>query len=72
MDDELRVTFQQPFDMINVSSVVRGHKKAAGNTSDGLFDEWLSFVDSFRTFCLTPTPEMIAIYNGLHELPLVG
>jgi hypothetical protein len=32
--------------------------------------EWLPFVDSFRTLCLVPTPEMKAVFDGLQHLAM--
>ncbi len=34
--------------------------------------EWLPSMDSFRTFWLTPTPEMKAVFNGLQHLALTS
>ena len=39
-DDQLQATFKQPFDLITASSDAYKSKKAAGVSSNGLFENW--------------------------------
>jgi hypothetical protein len=45
-------------------------KRAVGSIPTAL--EELPFVDSFRTLCLAPTPEMKAVFDDLQQLALAG
>jgi hypothetical protein len=69
-DGELQAAFRQPFDLIITSTKAYEHKKAAGVASNGPFENWRGFVDTYRTLCLAPTPEMKAIFDHLHQLAL--
>jgi len=42
-----------------------GARKAAGVTASGLSEIWLPFVDSFRTICRVPRPDIQALLAGL-------
>jgi hypothetical protein len=47
-------------------------RKAAGSQSGGLSAEWLPNIDSFRTLCLVPTREVLAVFNDLQNLTLAS
>jgi hypothetical protein len=66
--DKLTVEFRQPFDLLVVGADSNGNAKAASSDTDGLFSNWLPIVDTFRTFCLAPTPQIRATFEQVHEL----
>ena len=44
--------------------------KAAVVVSDSLFEFWLPLIDRYRTLCVTPTPEMKAVFSDIRLLAL--
>jgi hypothetical protein len=50
--------YRQPFDMQAVSTAAHDAEKAARASSAGLSANWLPFVETYRTLCRMPTPEM--------------
>jgi hypothetical protein len=71
-DGELQATFRQPFDLIIDSIKAYAHKKAAGAVSNGFFENWLGFDDTYRTLCLAPTPEVRVVFDDLRQLTPTG
>jgi site-specific DNA recombinase len=71
-DGELHATFRQLFDLIIESTKTCAHKKAAEVASNGLFENWRGFVDTYRTLCLMPTREMEEVFDGLQKLAQAG
>jgi hypothetical protein len=59
-------------DLIVASTKAYAHKKAAGVASNGLFENWRGFVDTYRTLCLMPTREMKEVFDGLQQLAQAG
>ncbi len=37
----------------------------------GLSENWLPFLNAYRTLCIVPTPEMKAVFNDLRQLAAV-
>ena len=72
-DAQLTVEFRQPLNLLVVGTDSNGCRKAASSDSDGLLDNWLPIVDTFRTFCLAPTPQIRAVFESVRKLaPLWG
>ncbi len=69
---ELQVTFRQPFDLLAVATSAHKKRKAAGVTSGSLSENWLPFVDTYRTLCRVPPPEMKELFERLRDLPETG
>jgi hypothetical protein len=46
--------------------------RAAGVAADGPRLDWLRFVESYRTLCLAPPPEVKAVFEDLRHLALAG
>jgi len=67
---EIEVTYRQPFDMIVQMHWEDEKKKAAHLPKSDLFDNWLPFVDSYRTICLAPTPEVRATFMGVRQMQM--
>ena len=64
---ELQAESRQPFDMLVVANTAHEKKKGAGVASNDPFENWLPVVDSFRTLCVAPPPEIKRIFGGLDQ-----
>lgn len=64
-DGELSVTLKQPFDMIAETAMVEAKKKPTGEVSMGLSENWLPFLNTYRTMCHDPEP---AFRRGLEDI----
>jgi hypothetical protein len=71
-EGELRATLRQPFDSFAAAAATPDGRKAAGVAADGPPGNWLPFVESYRTLCLAPPPEVKAVFEGLRHLALAG
>jgi hypothetical protein len=52
-DGRLTPVYRKPFDLLAVTNLAYQREKALSPSKDGLFDIWLPFLDSFRTFLIT-------------------
>ena len=67
---ELRATFRHPFDLIAAAASAPESRTAAGAATDGRSENWLPFIDSYRTLCQEPRPEVKAVFESLRRLAL--
>ena len=71
-DGGLIPQYRKHFYLRSVTNQSYQQTKATPPEKSGLCPNWLPFVDSFRTLCLAPTPEMKAVFNGFQDLALAG
>jgi hypothetical protein len=64
---ELSITFRQPFDLIaeTTTSGPRGGSGGGANPADCPI--WWAFLDTYRTLCLVPSPEIREIFEQLRN-----
>ena len=68
----LTATYRQPFDLLAVSAGAWESDKAAVGAAASVSENWLPVVDSFRTLCLAPPPEVKRLFENLQTLAQAG
>ena len=68
----MTVTFRQPFDLLADAGLKPRNKMAAGADSNGHLSNWLPIVDTYRTFCLAPNPEVHALLDEIRTSGIPG
>ena len=61
-DGVLTLKFKQPFDMLSEFITDIRDQKMPESAKMGEFEKWLPFVDHYRTLCIAPDQEMIAVF----------
>jgi len=59
---------KRPFDLIAEKAMIDAQKKADGAISNGLSVNWLPFLDTYRTMCITPASDFRRLLEGVRDL----
>ena len=65
--EELSVTFRQPFDLIAQTATSGQGAEAGGSGNPPSCRSWWAFLDTYRTLCLAPSPEIRKIFEELRS-----
>jgi hypothetical protein len=64
-EGELTATFRQPFNLIaEATAAALGEDGGGGLNSPG-HPAWLGFLDTYRTLCIAPPAEILALFEEL-------
>jgi hypothetical protein len=61
-----------PFDLLAESVVAERHRKATRMTCNRLSENWLPFLDTYRTMCLAPQPDFRRVLAGVLAMELAA
>ena len=64
---KLTLERQQPYDLLAKNVIAPETKKPAESTQTGISDIWLPIVDTYRTLCIAPSPEVKAVFHGVRK-----
>jgi len=59
--------YRKPFDVLALTNAAHQNGKATLRSRSGLSENWLPFVDAFRTLLLRPTPEVELLFSDLRK-----
>ena len=62
--------YRKSFDMLALTNVAYQKRKATSRVKSGLSENWLPFVNEYRTLCTTPSPDVKVIFRQLIEVGL--
>ena len=63
---------RKPFDLIAETAAIDAKRKAAGEVSNGLSKNWLPFVDTYRTLCLAPDPQLKRVFEEIRNFDMAA
>jgi len=66
-DGNLIPNYRKPFDVLALTNSAYQERKATSWVKSGLSEIWLPFVNEYRTFCSTPSPEVKVAFSQLVE-----
>ena len=65
-DGQLMAEFRQPFDLLADTAMAAASATADDGPESAKNEIWLPFLDSFRTLCPTPPPDVLRVSNNQH------
>ena len=71
-DGEVVATFRQPFDLLAETAAIAAHSAIDNGANSAKNEIWLPFVDTFRTMCLAPKPELRRLLDDVRDLRLAA
>jgi len=61
-------TFRQPFDLLGETVVAERQKKAIRMGFNRLSENWLPFLNTYRTMCLAPQPDFMRVLEDVRAM----
>ena len=71
-DGEVVATFRQPFDFLGETVVAEKQRKAIRMGSNRLSENWLPFLNTYRTMCLAPQPDFRRVLEDIRAMQLAA
>jgi site-specific DNA recombinase len=69
---EVVANFRQPFDLLAETAAIAARPGAGNMINPAKSEIWLPFLDTYRTFCVSPSAEMRKLLEGVRTLQLAA
>jgi hypothetical protein len=63
-DGQVIATFRQPFNLLAETTAIAFHREAESRAISAKTEIWLPFLNTYRTFCVSPSAEMRKLFEG--------